>query len=374
MQDPQPPHMRADQRHTTAATTTAAPTPVAAGAVLQPTSTTIIIDGHTFTLPNDPLEAFHATRTQTIASFRAVAAGTATASDISFIFGAVVAPGGTASTSYLCAVSSDSGAAELAPVMSRLVPARYSGCTRDIKIDSHTFILPTDAVDTFLATREMAIAAFRKVAAGEAAAGDGRDMAFVFGTAVIATEIEKVTKRHTRITGGESTTAAIAKDTEEVGIEDHEEDSDGDRNYATASSKGGFSPRSWKDLTLAVPFLSQGLRRQTVRDTTEVATSSTASTPTSIVTPVPTATNTADSRQTITPATTATAVAPRYIADHELKTFIGNCRDLEHAGGELSGSASWLEGIHVGDLFRSWKEHGGGGNGSKEHGEGSNRS
>ncbi|RPB10689.1 hypothetical protein P167DRAFT_576007 [Morchella conica CCBAS932] len=278
---------------------------MASEARLQPTSITIIIVGHIFTIPNDPLEAFHPTRTQTIASFRAVAAGTATATDISFIFSAAIAPDTTASTSYFCPALPGSGSAERTPIMTQLVPARYSGGTREIKIDNHTFILPTDAVYVFLATREMTIAASRKVLVGPAAAGSGSDMAFVFGTAIIATrdktrnvDTESVTKRQARLAGGEGTTVLIAHDTEE--IEDDQDDCDEEDNYATltAASQGGFSPRSWKDLTLTVPFLSQCLFRRVVRDTREAATDSTPCTPTPIITPVPTlATNTADSSQ-----------------------------------------------------------------------------
>lgn len=94
--------------------------------------------------------------------------------------------------------------------MGKLIPEEYSGSTTDIKIDSYTFTLPTDVADAFLATREMTIAAYRKVTAGEVVAGGGRDMAFVFGTAIIATsegnsvvEAGSVAELQAHIAGGE---------------------------------------------------------------------------------------------------------------------------------------------------------------------------
>ncbi|KAH0603061.1 uncharacterized protein H6S33_008065 [Morchella sextelata] len=130
---------------------------------IQPTTTTLLIDRHPFTTPHDPVQAFHATRAQTIAFLRAVSGGAAEAQirDLSL----PAAPDG-------------------------------SGSTREISIDNQTFTIPAGAVPAFLATREMTIASFRHVTEGRAGA---RDMAFVFGTAAETTPEHSSQNALTRI-------------------------------------------------------------------------------------------------------------------------------------------------------------------------------
>ncbi|KAH0603065.1 uncharacterized protein H6S33_008069 [Morchella sextelata] len=302
--------------------------------------------------PHNPAEAFHATRTQTIASFRTVAAETATASDMSFIFDAIVALSPTDTTPSSYVAPSDSDAAKSTPSMGQLAPPRYSGSTRDIEIDSHKFMLPTDAVHAFLETREMTIAAFRMIAAGEAAVGGGRDMAFVFGTAIFATpegtrivEGEGDMASQAHITDGERTPAPISEETDEIEV--HEVDEDEDKDYATPASSGGRSPRSWQDLTPAVPFLSEGLRRRAVGDTVQAVSVSIASTSTPIMTPAPTPKNTLAPAPPIPPIPTPPTATPPRIANHLPSTFLGNFPDLDNAELKLGRSNKLLSGMYI---------------------------
>jgi hypothetical protein len=108
----------------------------------------VMVDGHPFTMPRDPLQAFHATRAQTIASFRVVSAGTAGARDTGFIFGAALPP---------AAVESVVGGGLS---IAQPTDPHDSSSTREISIDKHTFTVPTDAVAAFLAICEMTIASF----------------------------------------------------------------------------------------------------------------------------------------------------------------------------------------------------------------------
>ncbi|RPB10687.1 hypothetical protein P167DRAFT_576004 [Morchella conica CCBAS932] len=311
-----------------------------------PTSITLLIDNKPFSIPHNPIEAFHATRTQTIASFRAMLAGTATDSDMNFVFGAVLAPSSTTYTSApsLYATSSDSATAKSTSSIGQLVSPRYTGSTRDIKIDSHTFTLPTDAVDAFLATRELTIAAFRKVSAGEAVAGGGGDVAFVFGTAFIATPDgssivgdESVRAPQACIAGGEITTAPASEHTGEVRALDKvgdQEDYDKAEDNATTASNGGRSPHSWRELSPAVPMLGERLRRRALRDTAQDETGFVASTATAIPTPV-------------LPALTPSTAAPPLLANQLPKTFLGNFRNITHACRALNESDTWWEAIYV---------------------------
>lgn len=106
---------------------------------------------------------------------------------MNYIFGTVIAPGPIFSAPYFYAISLQPSVLEWAPTTAQFVPPRYSGPTRDIKIDGHTFPLPTDAVDAFLVTREATIAAFLGIPAGKTAGEWAGYMPFVLGTPTIPT-------------------------------------------------------------------------------------------------------------------------------------------------------------------------------------------
>lgn len=53
----------------------------------KPRSIPLLAENHTFNLPTDPLERYHWVREQTIACYRAVTTGTASAQEIAFILG-----------------------------------------------------------------------------------------------------------------------------------------------------------------------------------------------------------------------------------------------------------------------------------------------
>ncbi|KAH8152214.1 uncharacterized protein LAJ45_03640 [Morchella importuna] len=135
-----------------------------------PTTTTLLIDGHEFLMPKDPLQAFHTTRSQTIASFRAVWAGAPGAQDTGFVFGTALAP--AAAQPGVCG-----GLSIRQPIVTH-----HTGNVREISIHNHVFIIPTDEVAAFLATREMTMESFRRVAEGGA---EARDIALVSGTATV---------------------------------------------------------------------------------------------------------------------------------------------------------------------------------------------
>ncbi|KAI5839696.1 hypothetical protein DFP73DRAFT_587386 [Morchella snyderi] len=144
------------------------------------TTTTLLVDGLPFTTPTDPLEAFHATRSQTIASFRGVSAGAPGARDMGFIFGPALAP--------TAAQSTVAGGLSISQQPPAAAASRRTGDTRDFCIDKHIFTVPAEPVPAFLATRDMTMAAFRRVMEGAAGV---RDMALVSGTATISASGEE---------------------------------------------------------------------------------------------------------------------------------------------------------------------------------------
>lgn len=304
------------------------------------TTITLTIDNRPFSIPHDPLKAFHITRAQTITSFRAIAAGTATASDKSFIFGTVHA------------ASLDSDASKWTPNMGEVAPKNYSGSTREIKIDSHTLILPTGTVDSFLATREMTIAAYRNVIACEAAAEGGRDMAIVFGTAIIVTpernsivDVDGVVGPQAHKVGEETTKSSTSY--VPVKVENHEGDYDGAEKCATPKSDGGRNPPSRNELTPAVAMLGEGFHRPALSDMAQDETACVLSTSTSTLTPIPTTTTPAVLMLSIPPTLTPSTAAQGNITNQRPKTFIGDFRDLDHASLKLHQPHSRIGGVYI---------------------------
>ncbi|RPB10683.1 hypothetical protein P167DRAFT_546991 [Morchella conica CCBAS932] len=144
-----------------------------------PTTTTLLIDGHEILMPKDPLQAFHTTRSQTIASFRAVWAGAPGPQDTGFVFGTALAP--AAAQAGVCG-----GLSIRQPIVSH-----HTGNVREISIHNHVFIIPTDEVAAFLATRGMTMESFRRVAEGGA---EARDIALVSGTATVRLSEESMSR------------------------------------------------------------------------------------------------------------------------------------------------------------------------------------
>ncbi|KAI5839693.1 hypothetical protein DFP73DRAFT_529841 [Morchella snyderi] len=326
----------------------------------QPNFTALIIEGHKFTTPHDPLQAFNTTRSQTITSFRALHAGTARTRDMSLIFAAVTDPSPT-TTTIAATPATDS---TIGGVLNFTPPtALVNGTTRDINIENHMFTLPTDPVEAFLAPRVVTVAAFRNVAKGVAGEVGGKDMAFVFGTAAIGGAGEKGPSQEKRAITPRAPRAVVEergilppadkRAEDEPNVDADNEDRDGEyitpvqahRRRASrmlAPSATPASPASPASPVLPVPPAPPAppppapppARRH-----------SPAPPPPHPAPPLPVAPR-AQSPHTA-PAPIHIVPNPRHRRAHAQRGFLGNFHNPEHARRELGMSEGWRKGKYV---------------------------
>ncbi|RPB10682.1 hypothetical protein P167DRAFT_575999 [Morchella conica CCBAS932] len=246
------------------------------------------IGGHIFNIPKDPLKAFHAIRSQIISSFVDIFEGTAGARDIVFI-----------------SVTPTRASMDPTPSKEQRIPT----------IDGHIFNIPADPVGAFQATRQMTLAAYKRiapVAAGgnrESGTPDQRDMAFISGTATLAVEEHADLEEEREVP--DSQDSAPMRNTEspppadDVGTEVYEVDDEDDQDYRPSASVRRNSAHTILEPTI------------------DLATTNTAST----TTPLPR--------------------ARLYLAG----AFLGDYTDFAHAQRDLGKRAAWVKGKYVDGLI-----------------------
>ncbi|KAH0603060.1 uncharacterized protein H6S33_008064 [Morchella sextelata] len=268
------------------------------------------IAGHIFSIPKDPLEAFHFLRSQIIASYVAIFEGTAGARDMVFI---LVSPTGPPA------------------------PPAPTGAQRIFTIDGHIFNIATDPMEAFLATRKMTLAAYHRVASvaagGSRPAGPAgqRDMAFLSGTAALGVEEDAHLVEECKLPEEQESPPPVRNTespppTGNSGTEVDEVDDEDDEDYRPSSGARRRSAPS----TTAPRVTTSGTRRYSVHHTVPAATT--------------------DSPPT---ATTSTTTPPPHAHAHVYppNTFLGDFTDLAHARRELGKRVDWHKGKYVDGLI-----------------------